>query len=100
MVELPGDPSHWTYIVGSVNARKTSSRGASNSRMMKNSCLPGSATIFVSFVVIVVLLLPAFPLSLVSLSQLRVFYLMSQNAHSTSDAFVEPILQIVRASVD
>lgn len=39
--------SHCTISSGSVNALKTRSRGASNSLVMKISCLPGSAEIFV-----------------------------------------------------
>src|SRR5713101_5639404 len=45
-------PSHCTYRFGSVNALKTSSRGASNSRVTKNSCFPDSAVNLVLFLAI------------------------------------------------
>src|SRR5829696_8406225 len=45
-------PSHFTRISGSVYARNTTSRGASNSRLMNNSCLPGSAVISVLFAIL------------------------------------------------
>src|SRR2546426_1462313 len=45
-------PSHCTYSFGSMNALKTSTRGASNSRTMKSSCFPGSAVTFVLFLAI------------------------------------------------
>src|SRR2546427_4796309 len=45
-------PSHCTYSFGSMNALKTSTRGASNSRTMKSSCFPGSAVTSVLFLAI------------------------------------------------
>src|SRR5258708_40198816 len=48
-------PSHRTKSFGSVCALKTSSRGASNCLVIKDSCLHGSALITVFFVFIGVL---------------------------------------------
>jgi hypothetical protein len=44
-------PNHLVIKPGSVITLKTISRGASNSRMMNSSCLPGSAFMVVVFLV-------------------------------------------------
>src|SRR3972149_5857955 len=44
-------PNHCTYSSGSTWALNTNSRGASNSRAMTRSCLPGSAVMLVLFMV-------------------------------------------------
>src|SRR5688572_10589698 len=49
VVVSPRGPSHWAKRSGSVCALKTSSRGASNSRVTKSSCFPCSAVIIVLF---------------------------------------------------
>src|SRR5688500_17460302 len=49
VVVRPRGPSHWAKSSGSVWALKTSSRGASNSLVMKRSCLPGSTVMIVLF---------------------------------------------------
>src|SRR5712692_1858564 len=46
-ISYPRGPSHWTYSAGSTKALNTSSRGASNSLVMKSSCLPDSAVMVV-----------------------------------------------------
>ena len=86
-------PCYWVKSTGSVNALKKSSRGASNSRVMTISCLPGSAVIFVLFFVIFIRLLSCWCFYMFPFSAAK--HIQSIDTSEKRDSYNRPVRHIL-----